>query len=1340
MKRVLLYRSIIALSFAYCALLLVSCAMREGESLQRTNPYDASGDNFLYDKVPVFKTLPADSLLWADYNFSTNTGTLKFTFSATDSNLPYDSLTSTLLAGSAADSLDTVYHGRDSVFELAGLSQSRQVFYKIIIADKYDSTIDTTGSVFTPAGIPPLPPTNVTISIYSNTDYCYLSWYASANTPNYSIYRSDSETGGFQRIDLLSGSTTSHSDFPSDYILHRYRIGSRNSYGEAMAKDTLFGWVPLTSLPILYLTVSTGTYRNFIEVKWDVSSGNSSSISNCKVFRAKSSSGNYSLIAVAPYNQQVQYQIYRDSVRSDSTYYYKVAAFDAQGRGGYFTSYDNGYLKQLSSPYSISASDGTFRNYIQVSWSSVSGVKGYYVYRADSYNGNYVKIDSTTGLTYRDSTVDSTIDYYYKVAVYDSSGKVSNLSSSYDYGYIARLASPSSVSASDGTYSDNIQVSWSSVYGAKGYFIYRATSSSSLYSKIDSTNLTLYRDSSIDSSINYYYKIMAYDSTGRKSNLSTSYDYGYVARLSSPSSVNASDGASPLYIQVTWSSLSGAQGYNIYRSTSSSGAFEKIGSAANVFYYDTASHGGISGTYYYYKVAAYNSKGYEGYQSGYNSGYLASISSVSGLTATLGTYPDSIKLTWQAVNGISTYRVYRANSSASSSAIILDTVTTTSYCDTAVSPESGYIYHVTAFAFSNEGSAGSTVSGRTMYAPPNFIALSGKTVVTLTWSAPIAVTAFQIYRASHPDSSFVKIADLASNTIAYWDTVVNYASYWYRITASNTNGASPAAFSGPAGRLPSLVANLISIDTINGATLQWSTAFGATGYIVFRSTQPNSSANFGPIDTITDTSYQIADTSSNRYYYKVTAYNGNGNGDAATPIKAGKLMPPGIPDSLAAIGTQKYVRLTWRQGTNGSAPAQYYLYRSTTIAGTYDKIDSVTALSYQDTFTGITGYFYRISAVNSLGESSMTAAIAGNRIAPPVPTGLSASNALYGSHIDLYWYPALNATGYVLYRANTSGIYIVIDSLLDTTYADSSASTTDISYYRLASYNDVGVSVQGNTAAGSKVLPPRNIAVASNQSHIAISWDSSSGALGYFLYRATAAAGPFTRIDSVETRIYYDTVPGPTMYYYKVSAFRLDESALSNASNGAQRLLPTVPTLISATQGSMTDTIRLVWRRSSGADGYRVYRASDSAFAYPVLRLSTVDTVCYDTAGSDSQFFYKVKAYNTAGESVLGNKMSGFRKPSTPPDAPASLAATDALGAYIELTWSIPATGTPVNGYKIFRSTTQTGTYDLIDSTITTSFKDYVPLSFPTYYWYKVKAFNFAGDGVFSAAESGTRK
>jgi len=351
------------------------------------------------------------------------------------------------------------------------------------------------------------------------------------------------------------------------------------------------------------VSATDGTSTSDVAVSWESVSG----ASHYRVYRSTSSSG-----SKASRGDWQSSRTYNDtSATPGTTYYYwvKAAASSSGDRASDYSSSNSGWRK-LSVPGSVSATDGTWTATVAVSWDSVSGANYYHVYRSTSSSGTKKpKGDWQSDELYSDTSASPSATYYYWVAAAtDSSGSRSSGYSSSDTGW-RKLSPPTGVSATDGTSTSNVAVSWDTVGGASHYHVYRSTSSGGDKESLgDWQSSRTYDDTPATPGTTYYYWIKAAtnSSGGRESGFSSS-NTGW-QKLSAPTGVSATDGTSTGNVAVSWGSVSGASYYQVYRSTSSGGGKSpRTGWQSDQSYNDTSVTPGV--TYYYWVKAATNSSG-----------------------------------------------------------------------------------------------------------------------------------------------------------------------------------------------------------------------------------------------------------------------------------------------------------------------------------------------------------------------------------------------------------------------------------------------------------------------------------------------------------------------------------------------------------------------------------------------------------------------------------------------------------------------------------------------------------------------------------------------------------
>ncbi len=154
---------------------------------------------------------------------------------------------------------------------------------------------------------------------------------------------------------------------------------------------------------------------------------------------------------------------------------------------------------------------------------------------------------------------------------------------------------------------NKLKVSWNAVAGVENYTIYRSTSKNGTYEKIKTVSdihATSWTDKKVTAGKTYYYKMTATVKTTGGSKTG-----GYSAAVQGkpvPSKVSPKVTApSAGKLRLTWSRIAGADGYEIFRSTSKNGGYKKVKTITKGSIKTYTDSGLSSGKTYYYKVRAY---------------------------------------------------------------------------------------------------------------------------------------------------------------------------------------------------------------------------------------------------------------------------------------------------------------------------------------------------------------------------------------------------------------------------------------------------------------------------------------------------------------------------------------------------------------------------------------------------------------------------------------------------------------------------------------------------------------------------------------------------------------
>ena len=505
---------------------------------------------------------------------------------------------------------------------------------------------------------------------------------------------------------------------------------------------------------------------------------------------------------------------------------------------------------------------------------------------------NCVKLSSVTipkrvCYIYQDAfrSCDSLADVYYggtaadwaKITMEDGNGDLTNATL-----HCAAVPAAPVVKLGNSATSGKPVLTWNAVPGATSYKVYRAASKSGTYSLLGTVTATSYTNTGAKAGMTYYYKVKAVNSVGESaySNIVSGQVKSVTPKPSAPV-VKLGNSAASGKPMLTWNAVESATSYRIYRSTAKGSGYSLLGTTTATSYTNT---GAKAGTTYYYRVKACNDAGLSPY-SNVVSGKVKSVTpKPAAPVVKIGNSSTSGKpmLTWNAVSGATSYKVYRATSQNGTYSL-LGTVTATSYTNTGAKAGTTYWYKVKAVNSAGESAYSNVVSGKTTVTTLTMghSASSGKP--QLTWKAVSGAASYRVYRATTKNGAYSVIN--TTKALTYTNTGAALGTtYYYKVEALNAAGKSMGFSAIVEGKVAPVLA--VGYSSVSGKPqLTWKAVPGATEYQVYRSTQQNS--GYSKINTTTATSYvNTGAKAGTTYYYRIVAVKGTAVSDFSNIVSA----------------------------------------------------------------------------------------------------------------------------------------------------------------------------------------------------------------------------------------------------------------------------------------------------------------------------------------------------------------------------------------------------------------------------------------------------------------------
>ena len=667
--------------------------------------------------------------------------------------------------------------------------------------------------------------------------------------------------------------------------------------------------------------------------------------------------------------------------------------------------------------------------------------------------------------------------------------------------------------------------------------------------------------------------------SGQTSNLPVTFSWDdllavpNIAPPAAPSALGAS-ALSSSQISLSWTeNASNEDGTYIERSTDGV-TFTQVASIGQS--QTTYTDSGLNPlTTYYYRVRNYNVGGVSGYSNVANA-TTSQPTPVAPTNLIASAYSSTeIDLSWtDNANDESSFKIERSLDGNTFSLIATVGANVTTFPNTGLTQSTVYYYRVRASNGAGDSAASNVVMVTTpgLPAPPSNLSANAVSSgeIDLSWTDnSVNEDGFRIERSTD-GVIFTLVGSVGANLTTFADTTVAPSTlYYYRVHSFNSGGESAytnvASAMTPSALAPLAPSNLsataVSSSQIN---LAWTdNSNNETGFKIERSTDGVTFTQVGTVGSNVTTMSDMGLSPATIYYYRVKAYNAEGDSPYSnTANTTTPPLPPAPPSSLSASAvSSSQINLSWIDNSNNETG--FKIERSPDgLNFVQIALVSANVTTYSDVgLPAATLYYYRVRGTNSGGDSAYSNVSSAMTLPPPpaAPTSLS-SIAVSSSQINLNWTDnSNNETGFSIERSldgtnftplNTVGANV-------TSYSDLGLAASTVYYYRVRAFNSGGNSGYTNIASAATLPPPPAAptgltATAITQSRIDLAWVNNATNQTGFNIERSLDGNNFTPLTTVGASVvtFSDTgLTTNTTYYYRVNAY--NTGGVSSYSNVA---------------------------------------------------------------------------------------------------------------------------------------------------------------------------------------------
>ncbi|RSD25196.1 OmpL47-type beta-barrel domain-containing protein [Mesobacillus subterraneus] len=566
-----------------------------------------------------------------------------------------------------------------------------------------------------------------------------------------------------------------------------------------------------------------------------------------------------------------------------------------------------------------------------------------------------------------------------------------------------------------------------------------------------------------------------------------------------PPSNLATQYITPDDVKLTWSSVYGATGYNVYEITEGK-LILRDRTTAPSYTLNNLDEGS-----YRFVVSTLSSEGESGPSAPISFDVVyPEMSAPATLTQAVSNGND-LTLSWGAAQYAEKYLLYQISEAAEPTLIASTAARTYKLTNLA---EGNYTYAVSAsHSLYGESALSPKVkldlTHPEMTAPNNFnYSISNGTEINLKWNAVSFATNYKLYEIKDNEKAL-------TNTVTGTNlklTGMAAGEYFYEIRSNSDRFGESAEGS----QLKVTIGDVVmaapgnvtySFKNINDIVLAWESVPQATSYKIYQQVNEEKILR----GTVTGTSYTVPNAPEDEYQYEIHSFSSTyGESEIGGKVKVPVIHPVMVPplNVKGTVKDDKDLTITWDTAENAT---NYRVYQIVNGQKTLKSTVSATSVTYTNLTPG--EYMYAVHSYSSrFGESAegtpLTETVKGKTMLSPANL---THTVLNGNDIKLSWTAAENATNYKIYQV-VDGQKTLKNTITGTTITYTNLPEGD--YYYLVHSNS---SLFGESETGSEMKltmihptmesPQELTYKLNNGNDVALSWSAAQYATAYKVYQ-----------------------------------------------------------------------------------------------------------------------------------------------------------------------------------------------------------------------------------------------